>query len=354
MATKINNYHISILLNECKEYYILDTYIILSHISSDIKGNYIIQTIDDKKSTLVNIVKKFCPSVTYRTIYNCLDKLISINILEYNYTLKGWVILDMQKMTLSLDEASDDDKALAKGYTHIRKFFLTEEFTKMKYREKRLIVYLAQLQDSKASSNYNEFKVNLLKNNSSWMKILRTKCKYYAKDTIVNLLNKYSNIFEDFSEKLREKDLAPSNITNFKFSFRCSIIEKKKDITDDELDLIMLYHPKDYSMVKDKLSFFDITLSNTKVIHIVRAISNVSQWFLKERILQIIVNKYIAINKYKSRENIKSLPSYLAAIVKAVIEDYTLFKNHVNSNFINTTDVDDHINVAAKELSYIF
>ena len=356
MATKLSNYHVSILLNECKEYYILDTYIALSHISSDIKGKYIIQTSDDSKSTLVNLVKRFCTTATYRTIFNCIDKLIDLNILEYSTTLKGWTLVNMEKMTLSLDEASDEDKALAKGYTHIRKLFLTEEFNKMKFREKRLIIYLAQLKDSKSSNNYNEFKVNLLKNNSSWMKVLRTKCKYYAKYTITNLLNKYKDIFEDVSEKLREKDLAPSSVTNFKFSFKCLAVEKKNDITNEELDLMMMYYPKEYNLVKDKLNFFDITLSNTKVMHIVRAIANVSQWFLKEQIVQIIINKYVAIKKYKSRENIKSLPAYIAAVVKAVIEEYTTLKNSVEPKTIisNFNLDDDYINIASKEIEYIF
>lgn len=61
-------------------------------------------------------------------------------------------------------------------------------------------------------------------------------------------------------------------------------------------------------------------------MHLVRAISNLKEWFLKDRVAQLIINKYIAIQIHKSRENIKSLPAYAAAVVKSVVNEYENFR----------------------------
>lgn len=125
----------------------------------------------------------------------------------------------------SLTGITIKEKSVLTGYTHIRKFFFTPEFRNMKAREKRLMVYMSALNDSKASKFHDGFSVNLLKHNSSWMKILKTKCKYYAKYTIDKMLNKYSEIFKNNSETERLKDLSPKRNANFKFYFECKAIK---------------------------------------------------------------------------------------------------------------------------------
>ena len=44
MATKLYNSHLSKIIFECNEYYILDTYISLVNISSEVNSKYLIQT----------------------------------------------------------------------------------------------------------------------------------------------------------------------------------------------------------------------------------------------------------------------------------------------------------------------
>ncbi len=334
MATKLSNEHITRISRECNEYKIFDVYIILAHISSEVKsGKYLIQSYSSKRSDLINLVHRYCPAAAYKTISNCIDKLESMNILIYDNSLCAWSLNNMENMTKSKAEAeTDEERETFTGYTNIRKFFLTDEFFKMKAREKRIIIYICQLLDSKASKNYNSISINLLKFNNSWLKILKTKCKYYAKRTIETMLSKYKEIFNDFSSEVREKDIAPKTVTNFKFSFTCNTLNNKNS-EDDMLELIKMKNPKEYALVKDRIDFAGITLSKQKVMHLVRAISTIKEWFLKERVVQLIMNKYIAIQIHHSRENIKSLPAYAAAVVKAVVNEYNQFKNNCTNNY---------------------
>lgn len=337
MSTKLSNEHISKISQECKEYKILDVYIILAHISSEVKsGKYLIQSYSNKKSDLINIVHKYSPKTAYKTISNCIDKLESMNILIYDESLCAWSLKNMENMTKPKSEAETlEERETLTGYTNIRKFFLTDEFFKMKAREKRIVIYICQLLDSKASKNYRNISINLLKFNNSWLKILKTKCKYYARKTIENMLNKYKDIFNDFSLEIRNNDIAPKTITNFKFSFTCEPLSNKNS-EDDMLELIKLKNPKEYKLVKDKIEFAHITLSKQKVMHLVRSISTIKEWFLKERVIQLIINKYIAIQIHHSRENIKSLPAYAAAVVKAVVNEYKEFKEKHAKNISNS------------------
>ena len=336
MSTKLSNEHIRRISHECKEYKILDVYIILAHISSEVKsGKYLIQSYSNKRSDLINIVHKYCPKTAYKTISNCIDKLESMNILIYDESLCAWSLKNMENMTKSKADAETlEEKETFTGYTNIRKFFLTDEFFNMKAREKRIVIYICQLLDSKASKNYKNISINLLKYNNSWLKILKTKCKYYAKNTIENMLEKYRDIFNDFSSEARDKDIAPKQITNFKFSFACDSLNNK-NTEDDMLELIKLKNPKEYTLVKERVEFAHITLSKQKVMHLVRSISTIKEWFLKERVVQLIINKYIAIQIHHSRENIKSLPAYAAAVVKAVVAEYKEFKEHYTENLSN-------------------
>ncbi|WP_294395001.1 hypothetical protein [uncultured Clostridium sp.] len=353
MSTKLSNEHITRISQECKEYKILDIYIILAHISSEVKsGKYLIQTYSSKRSDLINIVHKYCPNAAYKTVSNCINKLEKMNIIVYEEALCAWSLKNMEKMTKSKDEAeTEEERESLSGYTNIRKFFLTDEFFNMKAREKRIVIYICQLLDSKASKNYRNISINLLKFNNSWLKILKTKCKYYAKNTIEHMLNKYKDIFNDFSDKVRENDIAPKTVTNFKFAFTCESLNNKNS-EEDMLELIKMKNPKEYALVKERADFAHITLSKQKVMHLVRAISTLKEWFLKERVVQLVVNKYIAIQIHHSRENIKSLPAYAAAVVKAVVNEYNSFKetcnNKLSFNIINNyydhyidTDISD-------------
>ncbi|WP_243155976.1 hypothetical protein [Clostridium sp. C2-6-12] len=336
MATKLYNSHLSKIIFECNEYYIIDTYISLAAISTEIDSKYIIQTSTSSKADLVALVRRNL-KVSYKTVFNCINKLIEKSILAFDYALDSWVLVDMENMTKAKGSLKSDlnsttvkEKSVLTGYTNIRKFFFTSEFRNMKAREKRLMMYMSALNDSKASKFHDGFSINLLKFNSTWMKVLKTKCKYYAKYTIDKMLNKYSEIFKNNSENERSKDLSPKKNANFKFYFECEVINTKIK-EDDYIELVKINNPNEYNLVMEKAKFAEITLTKKLVMHLVRAIANLKEWFLKERITQLIVNKYRAIQIHKSRENIKSLPAYAAAVVRSVVNEYrglTLGENY--------------------------
>ena len=342
MATKLYNSHLSKILFECNEYYILDTYISLVDISSEVNSKYLIQTFTSSKADLIALVRRNL-KVSYKTIFNCIDKLIEKSILAYDDELHSWVLVNMENMAKSKSNSDNESDLALTGYTHIRNFFFTQEFRSMKAREKRLTIYMSQLCDSKASKFHDGFSMNLLKPGSSWMKVLKTSSKYYAKYTIDKMLKKYPEIFKDNSEDLRLKDLSPKRNTNFKFYFECETINTKVQ-EDDYIELVKLNNMKEYNLVMEKIRFAEITLTKKLVMHLVRAIANLKEWFLKERVTQLIINKYIAIQIHKSRENIKSLPAYAAAVVKSVVNEFKAFKNRMS----------DHNNMRSYEIGENF
>lgn len=336
MATKLNNHHLENIILNSKHYNILDTYIALSHISCEVKNKYLIQTYTNNKADIINQVKKYVSS-SYKTLYNNIDELIRLNILAYDNELSSWYLVDMEKMHMSKNDTYEiEEKLEMKGYTKIRKFFLSSEFHKMRSREKRCMIFLAQLCDSKAAKSYTNFSINLIKPNSRWLQILKTKCKYYAKYTIETMLKKYNEILINESETLRSKDFAPSKISNFKFAFKCSVIEKIED-DNTQYELISMHHSNELNLVKERIRFANITLSKVQMMHIVRSICTIKEWFLKERIVQIIINKFIAIQIHKSREKIHSLPAYLVAVVKGIINEFNEFRKHVSN--LNNIDI---------------
>lgn len=354
MATKLYNSHLNDILLNCNEYYILDTYITLVHISSEVNNKYLIQTYSDCKADVISLVRKYI-NVSYKTAYNCIDTLIEKNILSFNNELNSWTLVNMENMTKSKDNALEDRDSLT-GYTHIRNFFFTDEFFNMKARKKRLIIYMAQLSDSKSSNFHQGFTMNLLKPNSPWLKILRTKCKYYAKYTIENMLAKYNELFINNSETLRNSDLAPKRIKRFKFSFNCDAIKKKHN-ENESIDLIKINNPNEYELVMQKLRFADVTLTKQKIMHLIRSIANLREWFLKERVAQIIVNKYRAIQIHQSREDIKSLPAYAAAVVKSVVDEFNAFKetqllNKVRNYEIGEYFIDYTLDINSNDMAY--
>lgn len=341
MATKLYNSHLNTLIFDCNEYFILDTYISLVHISSEVNNKYLIQTYSDSKSNLISLVKKHV-NASYKTIYNCIDKLIDLNILEYNGVLSSFTIVNMELMTKSKSSLGEDSLN-ATGYTNIRSFFFNEKFSKMKAREKRLMIYMSQLADSKSSVFHEDFSMNLLKPNSSWLKVLKTKSKYYAKYTIDKMLSTYTDLFINRSEEFRCKDLSPKQNKSFKFLFNCKTI-KDKTTEDNNIDLVKLNNPNEYLLIKDKIKFAEVTLSKQKIMHLIRAIANLKEWFIKERVVQLIINKYRAIQVHKSREDIKSLPAYAAAVVLSVVNEYKEFKKQISLNKISNYEFGEYFN----------
>lgn len=342
MATKLYNSHLNDIIFNCNEYFILDTYIALVHISSEVNSKYLIQTYSNAKADIISLVKKQVKA-SYKTVYNCVEKLINMGILSYDNNLYSWILVNMENMTKSKNNALKNEESPKKfsGYTHIRNFFFSEDFSKMKAREKRLMVYMAQLSDSKASEFHKGFTMNLLKPNSTWLKILKTKSKYYAKYTIEKMLLKYNELFINNSEILRERDLAPRKSKYFKFFFNCHVIKTKS--TDNEaIELVKLNNPREYELVMEKIRFSDITLSKQKIMHLIRSISNLKEWFLKERVIQLIINKYIAIQIHQSREDIKSLPAYAAAVVRSVVNEFNTFRLARNFNNIRNYEIGEH------------
>ena len=83
MATKLYNSHLSKIIFECNEYYILDTYISLVNIYSEVNSKYIIQTFTSYKADLIGLVRRNL-NVSYKTVFNCIDKLIKKDILAYD------------------------------------------------------------------------------------------------------------------------------------------------------------------------------------------------------------------------------------------------------------------------------
>lgn len=355
MATKLYNSHLKTILECSKSGYVIDTYIALVHISSEVNGKYIIQTYDSSKNTIVARLKTIV-ECTPKTIYNCLGILIDLNILSFSDDLNAWMLKGMENMTKSkvkskvtelnkgnsssLGLNSKENTMEYSGYTHIRKFFLSYEFSAMKSREKRLLIYMTQLCDSKSGAFHNGFCVNLLKYNSVWLRIINTKSKYYAKYTIERLLSKYNELFTNKTEDLRVKDPSPEATKNFKFSFNCNSIENKNS-DDDEVEQVKLNNPNEHLLIMEKISFAEVTLSKQKIMHLTRAISNLKEWFLKERVAQILINKYKAIQFYKSREDIKSLPAYAAAVAMSVLLEFKELKSSPLYEKITNNEVID-------------
>lgn len=331
MANKLYNTHLYRLMTECKQYYILDCYISLVHIATEIDNKFIIQTYSNSKADLINCIKDNI-AATYKTISNCIDKLISLNFISYDEYKEAWIINDMEYMVLKKDpNLSKEEAAKYSGYTYIRPLFLTNNFNKMKLNEKKVLIYMSQLCDSNSGKFYKTFEMDLNNKNSKWYTILNTSSKYYAEKIMKRMFSKYSDIISNITEK---KDYLPKKIQKFRFSFISDTISQKFS-ENTSFDLVTILHPNEYTLVKENIKSFDIQLSKTKIMHLVRAIINIKNWLLKERVVNIILKKYKAIQYYNSREDIKSLPKYAAAVVKTVIDEYKFAQYRLNNKTIH-------------------
>jgi len=307
----------------------LDTYIGLVHISSELNNKFIIQTYHDSISYLTNLVRKYV-NTTYKTIRNCINKLIDSKILIYDNTLEAWIIEGMSNMVKSKKNVLNEDEAiLCTGYTKIRPFFLTDEFHAMRSMEKRLLIFMAQKSDSKFSNKFKNFVVNLNRRNSGWYKILRTTDKYYAKKTIQKMFDKYKNIITPLvNEDSESLNYYTRKSKLFTIEFICPMIAGKNEkaaLEDESIKTVITKNPEEYRLIETKATFLEIILDKKQTMHIIRAISNIKEWFLKERIVQLLLNKIRSIQIHKNSNTIKSLPAYAAAVVKNTINEYKQF-----------------------------
>lgn len=330
MATKLYNKHLSDIMDNSKNYYILDTYIALSHMSMQIDDRFYLQTYSDNISNLVRLVKRYVKDVSYGAIRNAITELISLNILVFDSEMECYILNEMDNMLKKKKNCSSGtDTSKYVGYTNIQDIFLTPRFTKMKYREKRLLVYIFQLADSNANKHYGVNNVcNLLKTNSSWMKILKTKCLYYAKNTIKNFLQKNEDLFEDISNKFRI-DFAPKHINQFRFSFKLNpLIDKiNKDGLANKNDeqIIIKNNPSEYSYIISRSLFVGVELSNTQIMHIIRAASPLPIWSYKVELIDSIINKLKSSEDENYDGKISSLPAYLFGITKRLIQEHKIY-----------------------------
>ncbi|WP_315069195.1 hypothetical protein [uncultured Clostridium sp.] len=331
MATKLYNKHLSDIMNSSKSYYILDTYIAMAYMSVQVENKFYIQTYSENISNLVRLVMRYVKDVSYGAIRNAITELIDLDILFYDKEMDFYVLNEMENMLKKKNfHLSEDKTEKLVGYTNIQDIFLTPRFSKMKFREKRLLIYIFQLADSNANKNYGINNVcNLLKINSSWMKILRTKCLYYAEDTIRKFLLNNTDIFEDTSDKFRI-EFAPKHVNRFRFSFNL----KKENVskngldTDRDLRIIINNNQSEYSYIVSKCLFVDVVLTNTQLMHIMRAVIPLPIWSYKVELIDSIINKLKLSEDEDYDGKISSLPAYLFGITRRLMEEH---RNYLSS-----------------------
>ena len=60
--------------------------------------NILYKHLADSKADLIALVRRNL-NVSYKTVFNCIDKLIEKSILTYDNTLHSWILVDMENMT---------------------------------------------------------------------------------------------------------------------------------------------------------------------------------------------------------------------------------------------------------------
>lgn len=318
MATKMSNKHLYTILLNANKYYTPDIYVALVHISVEIKDKdknerFLIQTGDNKRTSLIKVLSNHL-NINRQTIVNCLSEIEGLGILMYNEELFGWELIDMISM-------------LQEGYTEIKDILLEDDFSSYKLREKKLLLYMCHLSGTKGFNDFNKFKgvdfiININRKDSMWRKILRTNSSYYAKYTINKFLAKVNDKIDDLSIERRKREFKPLTITQF--IFYCNAPTLKQRYEDDIW--IKIKYVNELEMIKQYARETEVTLSKQKMYQLAHGIGVIHSWIIKEYVCRCIIKKYIAIQKYKSREDIKSLPAYTATIIKYVIEEYSLMK----------------------------
>lgn len=324
MATKMSNKHLYTILLNANRYYTPDIYIALVHISVEVKdtnkdSRFVIQIGDSKKSSLINVLCEHT-AINRQTIVHCVEELEKLEILKYSDELLGWELVDMINM-------------LESGYTPIRDILLKEEFKTYKLREKKLLMYMCHLLSTNKSEEFrnlkgSDFVINVNdKDNTEiltmWRQILNTKSKYYAASVMNEFLEKI-NCLTNITEEKRKKDFRPKKIK--RFVFYCNVdSELKRNYNED--DWISIKYARELEMIHQYISNTGITLTKQKIYQIAHGIGSISSWIIKEFVCRKIINKYIAIQIHKSRDDIKSLPAYLSAMIKNIIVEFKNPKN---------------------------
>lgn len=323
MATKMSNKHLYTILLNANKYYTPDIFLALVHISTEIKdknGNerFLIQVGDDKRNTLIRLLNEHT-NINRQTIVHCLEEIEALEILSYVEELSGWELTDMIGM-------------LQEGYTEIRDIMLQEEFSTYKLREKKLLLYMCHLLSTKNANEFRRFQgvdfvINTVKKDSMWRKILRTKSAYYAKYTVSKFLTKVEGKIENISEEKRKVEYKYYNSKQFIFYCNAAVELKKKY---DNIEWIKIKYADELDMIKQYAKNFGLTGENltlNKMYQLAHTLGSITSWIIKEQICTIIMKKYKAIEKHKSREDIKSLPAYAASVIRGFLEDYRRHKD---------------------------
>ena len=324
MATKMSNNHLYTIILNANKYNTPDIFIALVHISTEIKDKegkerFLLQVGDAEKNTLVRLLREHT-NINRQTIINCLNELEELGILRYVHELQGWELLDMINM-------------LQEGYTEIRDVMLSEEFSTYKLREKKLLLYMCHLLNTKGATNFSKFNnadfiINTNNKDGVWRKILRTKSVYYAKYAINKFFAKIQgkNIIEDISEDRRKKEYKFFNCKQF--IFYCNATpELKRKLNNEEW--IKIKYANELEMIKQYAKNFELNgekFTLHKMYQLAHTLGSITSWIAKERICVLIMKKYKAIEIYNSRENISSLPAYTAAVIRAFFKEYKNFK----------------------------
>ncbi|UYZ38973.1 hypothetical protein OD350_29230 (plasmid) [Clostridium beijerinckii] len=345
MATKLYNKHLNDIMDNSKNYYILDTYIALAHMSMQINDKFCLQTYSESISNLVNLVKRYVKGVSYGAIRNAITELMDLDILMYDTNMDSYILNGMENMLKKKKyNVNDMDSSKYVGYTNIQELFFLPRFTHMKYREKRLLIYIFQLADSKANKRYGlNYICNLDKKSTAWLKVLKTKCEYYARNTLKNFLQKNEDLFENTSNQTKF-EYAPKKVNNLRFSFNLSPLKNKfnKDGIGEGKDenIVIKNNPGEYSYLVSRALFLDVKLSKTQIMHIIRAAITLPIWSYKEDLIDSVIHKLKLSEDDEYDGKISSLPAYLFGITKRIIKEhkkYLELKEKIINEFNSTS-----------------
>ena len=93
-----------------------------------------------------------------------------------------------------------------------------------------------------------------------------------------------------------------------------------------------LKYAKEIALINDYVKAVSIRFEESKVYQLAHIVAKLATWQLKEYVVRVILNKYIAIQKHNSREKISSLPAYAAAVVKYTTEQYLKIKDNIENS----------------------
>lgn len=328
MATKIYNNHLYNLIYNANRYYTIDVYLALVHISVQFKdendkSHFLIQTGDSRRKSLISVLNNFL-DIERQTIVNCLGEIESLGLLVYSENYDGWEISDMGEMFKRKDELEDPELKLD-GYTNLKDILLSDEFKTLRLREKKLLLYMCHLQDTKGANKFAaiykcDIVINVLNEKSIWRKILRTKSKYYALSVIKEFKEKLKNSIEDVSKKCKGSKFKPKTILKFMFYFNVPKIKKNEKV---DLWTKQRYF-KEIQLIEEYMGILDVTLPEKKKYQLAHSIGCL-KWELKELVVRNIINKYRSVQVHKDSKDISSLPAFTAAVIKRIKEEYNAY-----------------------------